>query len=200
MPTRRLLITDDGTDYADDFPRGKPTTPPPHYDKICEYPADDDNSYIETAQDTTQRVNRFLKETLTLPEEATITSVDIVARIRNVPNPSYPTTSTGDLGFYIAGIDYWSGVSIDPADTYADYTRRFTENPDTGAPWSVLDVNNAEACVKGKSSLKTVKKKNYFSFYRITQVYLIVNYEVPVVPARPSPFLKTPVSMIYINA
>jgi len=180
MATVKLLITGDGTDKPAEFPSGIPV-PPPHWSNIDEDPADDDTTFIETDDTLTLRSNCFLKQTLSLPAGATIDKVTVLARVRRAPNPTWPTTPTGDVGFLIAGVDYFSGVSIDPPSTYADYTRDFATNPATVSAWTESDVNGAEAQIKGNSSRVWRLGLYYYSFYRVTQVYLIVTYTVPVV-------------------
>lgn len=184
MTQVKLLVTGDGTDYANEFPVGSAAVPP-HYDKIDEDPADDDTTFIETDETLTPYINNFLKETLSLPAGATINFVRVLARVRRDPNPIWPTTPTGDLGFLIGGTGYFSGLAINPTSSYVDYTRDFTVNPNTGLAWTEAGVNGAEIRVKGISSRILKFSIWYYSFYRVTQVYLMVDYTEAVVAEKP---------------
>jgi len=180
VPTVTLLITNDGTSSLLPFPSGYPTPPPPWYNKIDEATANGDTDYIGTDETLNNYYNYFLKESLSLPVGATIDSVSIVANVRSEPHPIYPCTPTGRAGFYIGGVNYQHATAISPTSYWQDYERNFPTNPATGLAWTQDEVNNAEVFISGNSCRRRVVTVDYWSFYLVTQVHLIVYYTVAV--------------------
>lgn len=149
MPSIILRPTSDGTHGA--FP-WSPTTEPDHYDEVDEVSPDEDTTTISTDESFVAHVDRFNKETLTLPAGATITAVRVYMRCRRyVIFILYPATPYIKEGVTIGASTYYNPNPDYPSDSYSDLYYEWALNPATGLAWTEADVNNAVISCQGIS-------------------------------------------------
>jgi len=189
MPFAVLYPT---SDIVANWPSIYPTDPSTHYDKVDDSYGlpDDDSTYIETDDTQTPYADRYGKGTLSLPAGATITSVQVLMRARRVPlNPSFPSNPRIYGGLRISGNSYFGDTTRTISnDSYDYFLDTWENNPATGNPWTLDDINNT---LEGFSVLGNSGRTYdpgigiyWYTLVRATQVLLIVNYEVAVPVAR----------------
>ena len=140
----------------------------PHYDKVDEEVSDDDTTYLW--YDTNDgRLELFNYPSSGLGS-ATINSVTVYAKVKRYP-AGYGILS---LKVRVDGTVYGSGQKY-PSASYADISETWTDNPDTGQPWTVEEIDALEAGV-GFGGMG-----NGCLWSRITQVWVIVDYTSGVV-------------------
>ena len=134
-----------------------------HWDKVDEAVADEDTTYIYP-DDTQVGYGTDLYNLESFPTgTVTITNVAVTVRVRK--------DQAAYIGyFYIevktGGIVYESSIQV-ATTAYADYTRNWTTNPQTGVAWTASDINALQAGVKLRRGVENL---------RATQVYIVVTY------------------------
>lgn len=145
------------------FPDQNPGTGS-HWDKVDEAVADGDSTYVYNGGGAECR--DLYDVTPTIPDGATIISVQIVARARgsSAPNPGAIKAGFKD------GTGEWFQSSwhnlTDGVYSNAD-TGVLTTNPRTSSAWTLSEINALEIGATGQAS----------GFEVVTQVYAVVSYE-----------------------
>jgi len=156
-----------------------------HYDEVDDPVAspDDDASYIRTDPNSAYiREDTFLFDPISLPPNATINFIRIYNRVRG---ESDVYTVWHRILLYVAGTLYKSPIDYHDTTWVTEY-HQWNTNPATNKPWTIDEVNACEIGVEGRSSpFCIVGCLDYIYFpLRCTQVYLLVDYTVPVIVPR----------------
>jgi len=147
------------------FPTVYPSTPTTHYDKVDDATADDDSTYVETGDSTTEVYDRYDKPSFTLPAGKKIALIRVVCR-------GYSDLGLASLRFGVyVGTAYYMSLYYKPAD-WTTYTIDWAKNPATGLPWTQDDINSLQIAISGKSYYYA--RWSEWCYALVTQVYLEV--------------------------
>lgn len=168
---------------ADDYTGWYYSTEATHYEAVDDVTPDDDDTYISTDPDSDEpELDRFDFPNTEIPSNATINWLRVCFRARS-ENDDYRGAirsylRTHDKGYY--------GDAHHPPTSYTDYYQEYATNPYTGEPWTIDEINSLLAGVGGNSGRQCAAGCALYLYYpvRCTQVYILIDYTVPVVVKR----------------
>lgn len=150
-----------------------------HWQQVDETPADDDGSYVQQSVGVWAYCTDTYNIPDTMPSASEISSITIHWRGRGVlVYGGFLAFVYGKSIIYINGIPSY-GTPQTLLEAWADYSDTWPTNPADGEAWEQTDINNLEIGV----SLAAYDGYSYKSYARATQVYIVVNYTAPTVPA-----------------
>jgi hypothetical protein len=109
--------------------------------------------------------------------------VTVHAVAKKVPDPTWPTVPSLYLGLMIGGGDYFA-ASETLTSSYYEFTKSWASNPVTSAPWTESEVDSMLMAVKAASNRILKFGLYYYSYTRITQVWIVVAYTVGAGPVQ----------------
>lgn len=174
LPTQQRLPTGDG-DVSGTW-TVTPSSPTTRYDKVDDPigSPDDNTTYIVG---TVVGRSLFTYSAFSVPSNATITNLTLTYRHRD-----QVSTGTNNIrsSLKVNGTYYTTDPGINANNSLTVWAYRsyaWTTNPDTGAAWTVADINGT-----GSNPLQQwgVYTSDATPDVAVTQVYATVNYRVPV--------------------
>lgn len=153
-----------------------------HWDDVDEEVNDEDLTYIQTTTGGGMAKPPWVRDTFNVPDVTfdplcVIDKVVLFFKCRGV-NPLYPPGFYGVL--YTYATLYQSTIKS-PGLNYILYSHTWTNNPNTGNPWTIAELNNLEIGVRGRSGYLFVNPWVGYAYFegRCTQVYLVVHISTP---------------------
>lgn len=172
MATETLRPSDSGTHT--EFPNQYPSEGS-HWDKVDEEESDNDGTYIKSATNNPNVYRDTYNLPFTsIPENAVIDSVTVHILARNEDSVYKGYTYTM---LRTHSTDYL-GSENQPPTSYTEYTKEYINNPNTGQPWTIEELNAMEIGVKGQSGFR-MTPLSYFPM-RCTQVFVVIEYHLVV--------------------
>jgi hypothetical protein len=157
-----------------------------HWNKVSEVVPDDDTTYVHRYGGTTGTSYDSYRLADLAGGAVVITNVRAVARVRRIamnPSGTYPTTV--GLGVRIGGLNYYSNYSVS-SNSYVGIARDFANNPNTGAAWTVADINALQAFLALGFYNMALWQGGLISG-RCTQLYVEITYAgLPLVTTMPA--------------
>lgn len=145
-----------------------PTSPTTKWDKVDETPHDSDSTYL--LHGTTAGNALFSFSAFSIPAGSTISDLTVTLVARD------NTSGTNKMqpAITVNGTNYLTtSTSTNVATSYGPISYAYTTNPDTGAAWTVDDINGI-----GSNTLQGfgVRSADANPQIRVTQVFAEVNY------------------------
>lgn len=131
---------------------------------------DGDTSYRLYTGGSTYYSNEAWPMSTFVSSYSVINSVTLYVKSRVEPTSGFVSISP----ICYIGSTIYSGTASSLTTTYATYSKTWTENPATGLSWTAAEIN---ATKFGYYSDWTVGKE-----HRTTYMYVVVDYDVPVIP------------------
>ncbi len=147
-----------------------PASPTTRWDKVDEVTADDATSYIAG---TAVGNALFNLGAFTVPVGSTITDLTVYYRHEKTTN----TACNIGASIRVNGINYIVDPGVNPVNgTWTTSSYAYTTNPNTGAAWTVADINGT-----GANPLQAfgVNSTDVAPNPYVTQVYAVVTYTPP---------------------
>lgn len=151
-----------------DWTRTPSGSPNNYWSRIDETTPDDANYITGTTNSGGYRVFDF--SDFSVPDGSEIIGLTIYYRAKLVSGSS----PDNNLRAYIrVDGDYTSGPSVDPGTDWTTYSYNFTENPETGDPWTADDINGDS----GNSLERFGIRADHFNpDIQVSMVYAVVEY------------------------
>jgi hypothetical protein len=153
-----------------------PATPTTHYDKVDEATPNDGTDYLKSgfgdgaAHDV---YDTFLKPLSGIPAGSTINSVTVYSNGRVVPTPRGSKVTWAEA--LLVGGTLYKGSSHN-FTSWTTTSAAWTTNPNTGAAWTLSDIEALEFGVFGQDRYDTAGNE---SWAEVTAVWLVVDYTPP---------------------
>lgn len=164
---------------------------PDHYEDVDEPIPDEDTTYIRgSITDDASDNDIFNLQDLALDPAfwpfVTVNHVTVYVRARSEADP-WPAGIRTILRTH--GTNYVGAIQTPPI-TYTLYSTQYINNPFTGAPWTVEEVNALRAGIRTWSYEHCIIHCTIYAYFpaRCTQVYVVVNYTVPPVLREQWPY------------
>jgi hypothetical protein len=141
-----------------------------HYDKVDEATADDDTTYVCTEHSGADPYYRQELYTLGNPpyQNGAITSVTVYIRARMT---NALATTAGRKVIIKTGGTVYTGDAFALTTSYANYSKAWALNPNTGVAWAWADLNSLQAGAQLIEEIPALNNQD-----RLTQVWAVVSY------------------------
>lgn len=140
-----------------------PLTATAQFEAFDEEVPDDIWSFVFTNWDNARFKTSGKIDSTKIPSNATISSVEVVARAQNVSG-----SPNIKLFLRTGGADYFSDPIPVTNTSFAEYKKVWTTNPANGSAWKISDFTNAEIGVQAWHATANA--------HRVTAVWMVVNY------------------------
>lgn len=152
-----------------------------HYDRVNDQ---SDLTRIATLEDVTARIDLFPIPGTSIDTTAgdVINSVTVYVRRKRVYT-SNPCTPACKCAVYTHSTYYESGDK-GAGDSYADTSETWTNNPNTGSPWTTAEINALEIGVKGISCRVFAMFIWWYTTIMVSEVWVVIDY-TPAVAKKP---------------
>jgi len=150
-----------------------PASPATHFDKVDEATSDGDTTYVKYSDTAAQETKRDLYNLPEIPSGSIINSVTTYIVVRNDVSGrgNYATTIKTNATVY-------DGTTYSPSLlAWNTYSTTYTTNPNTGAAWTVAQIDALQIGVKMMGEYDA--GAGTYLAGRCTQVYAVVDYTPP---------------------
>ena len=153
----------DETGIDDQFPASGA-----HWDKVDEAAADDDSTYVATDS------NIWLEDLYHIPDHSTQTAGGTINYVRvyiRCAATANTTETTAYVHLKTNGLED-NGTSENLTTDYATFSHQWSDNPQTGQPWTWAEIDALQIGVG-------LRRPGVLEFARCTQVYAEVEFDAP---------------------